>query len=115
MMDIMLPAKALKRGSVREWPACLRLCGIIPKGAVNVIGMGEDSRWSKRCKEMNRIPRSWLLQPQEHIEDLMMEMDTLGAAGEKSAEQDKHPWEVFVMCLHNKFKPVTNGGGGKIL
>ena len=94
MMDVMLLAKALKLGLLREWPACLQLCGIIPEVTINVSGMGEDGRWCKRRREMNQIPRSWLLWPQEDINDKLKEIDTLAAAGEKWAEQDRS----FLRC-----------------
>ena len=87
----MLWAKALKLGLLREWPVCLRLCGIIPEGTVNVGGMGEGSRWRKRCKEMNWIPCSWTLQPQKYMDNKMKEIDTVAMAGEKWVERDKRP------------------------
>ena len=48
----MLLAKALRIGSLSEWPACLKLCGILPDKTVRVSGMGEDARWRKRCLEL---------------------------------------------------------------
>ena len=55
--EIMLVAKAVRIGSLSEWPACLKLCGILPYKTVRVSGIGEDARWRKRCLELGRVPR----------------------------------------------------------
>ena len=54
---IMLLAKALKPGSLRDWPPCIRLCGIIPDSVVRANGIGEGERWRKRCMDLGRVPR----------------------------------------------------------
>ena len=103
-MTAVIFAKALKLGSLREWPVCLWVCGILPEGTVNIgigKGIGKDSRWHKQCRERNRIPCSRLLQ--EDIDAKMKEIDAVAMAGEKWAEHDKHPWELFAICLHNMF------------
>ena len=108
MTDIMLLAKALKLGSLREW---LRLCGGLPEGMVTGGGMAEDSRWRKRCKEMIRMGRNWLLQPPEEMADGMRESDALnrmrvdcrpGSSRRKMSRAGQAPWELFTRYLHNK-------------
>ena len=54
--EIMLLAKALKLGSLRDWPPCIRLCGIIPGSVVQASGIGEGERWRKRCMDLGRVP-----------------------------------------------------------
>ena len=56
--EVMLLAKRLRLGSLRDWLPCLRLCGIVPDKVVRASGMDQDSRWRKRCDELYRIPRS---------------------------------------------------------
>ena len=51
-------------------------------------------------------PQNYVLQPPEEIADRMREIDALATAGEKWAKQDKHPWELFTICLHNTFLAV---------
>ena len=56
MMDVMFLAKALKQESVREWPVCLRQCGIIPEDKVNVSGMEEEGMsQTVQRNELNQI------------------------------------------------------------
>ena len=66
--DVMLLAKGLRPGSLRDWPPCLRLCGIVPNKAVRTGGMDQDSRWRRRCDDLYRIPRSWLFLLEEELE-----------------------------------------------
>ena len=105
--DIMLLAKGLRLGSLRHWrPPCLRLCGIVPDKAVWASGMDQDSRWRKRCDDLYRIPRSWLLLPEEELEPKRRELQQLAQAGRRWAAGDKHPWEIFVTSLHSMFLAV---------
>ena len=89
--EIMLLAKALKLGSLREWPPCVRLCGIIPESVVLASGIGEGERWRKRCMDLDMVPRHWLQRPLEDLEDRLREVDALAEAGAAWAAQDTHP------------------------
>ena len=104
--EIMLPAKALKLGSVREWPTCVRLCGIIPDSVVLASGIGEGERWRKRCMDLGRVPRHWLQRRLDDVEDRLREVHTLAKAGAAWAAKDTHPWQVFAMKLHEMFLGV---------
>ena len=104
--EIMLLAKALKLGSLREWPPCIRLCGIIPDSVVLASGIGEGERWRKRCMDLGRVPRHWLQRPLEDVEDRLREVDRLAEAGAAWAAQDTHPWQLFAMKLHEMFLGV---------
>ena len=44
--------------------------------------------------------------PQEEIAERMREIDALVVVGEKWAEQGKHPWALFAICLHSVFLAV---------
>ena len=47
------------RQRVAEWPVCLRLFGLVPKGDVEISGMSgmcQDARWRKRGKERGGFP-----------------------------------------------------------
>ena len=96
----MLLAKALRIGSLSEWPACLKLCGILPDKTVRVSGMGEDARWRKRCLELGRVSRHRCQRPLEDVDDQLREEVQLVEAGVTWAEQDTHPWELFICRLH---------------
>ena len=99
----MLLAKALHIESLSEWQACLKLCGILPDKTVRVSGMGEDARWRKRCLELGRVPRHRCQRPLEDVEDQLREVVQLVEAGVTWAEQDTHPWELFIRRLHEMF------------
>ena len=94
--EIMLLAKALRIGSLSDWPACLKLCGILPDKLVRESGMGEDARLRKKCLELGRVPRHRCQRPLEDVEDQLREVGQLVEAGVKWAEQDTHPWELFI-------------------
>ena len=98
--DVMLLANGLRLGSLRDWPPCLRLCGIMPDKAVRTIGMDQDSRWRKRCDDLYGVPRSWLFLPEEELEPKRKELQQLAEAGRQWAAGDKDPWEIFVTNLH---------------
>ena len=57
LANVMLLAKTIKLGALSEWPPCIRLCGVIPKGMVKHSGMAKGARWKKRCRELNKVPR----------------------------------------------------------
>ena len=102
----MLVAKALRIGSLSEWPACLKLCGILPDKTVRVSGMGEEARWRKRCLELGRVPRHRCQRALEDVEDQLREVVQLVEASVTWAEQDTHPREVFIRKLHEMFLRV---------
>ena len=77
----MLLAKGLRLGSLRDWPPCLRLCGIVPDKALRTSGMDQDSRWRKQCDDLYKIPRSWLFLPEEELEPKRKELQQLAEAG----------------------------------
>ena len=110
--EIMLLAKALKLGSLREWPPCVRLCGIIPDSVVLTSGIGEGERWRKRCMDLGRVPRHWLQRPLEDVEDRLREVDTLAEAGAAWAAYDTHLWQRFAMKLHEMFLGVLRDRKG---
>ena len=110
--EMMLLAKALKLGSLREWPLCIRLCGIIPDSVVLASGIGEGERWRKRCMDLGRVPRHWLQRPLEDVEDRLREVDRLAEAGATWAAQDTHPWQLFAMKLHEMFLGVLQDRRG---
>ena len=89
--DVMLLAKGLRLGSLREWLPCLRLCGIVPDKAVRASGMDQDGRWCTRCNDLYRIPRSWLFLPEEELEPKRRELQQLLEVGRRWAAGDKHP------------------------
>ena len=72
--EVMLLTKGLRLGSLRDWPPCLRLCGIVPNKAVRTSGMDQDNRWRKRYDDPYRIPRSWLFLPEEELEPKRKEL-----------------------------------------
>ena len=108
----MLLAKAVKLGSLREWPPCIRLCGIIPDSVVLASGIGEGERWRKRCMDPGRVPRHWLQRPLEDVEDRLREVDRLAEAGATWAAQDTHPWQLFAMKLHEMFLGILRDRKG---
>ena len=93
--EIMLVAKVLKLDSLREWPPCIRLCGMIPDSVVLASCIGEGERWRKRCMDLGRVPRHWLQRPLEDVEDRLREVDRLVEAGAAWAAQDDHPWQLL--------------------
>ena len=72
--DVMLLARGLRLGSLRDRPPCLRLCGIVLEKVVRTSGMDHDSRWRKRCNRLYRIPRSWLSLPEGDLEPKRREL-----------------------------------------
>ena len=106
MTEIMLLAKAPKLGSLREWPPCIRLCGIIPDSVVRASSIGEGERWRKRCMDLGKVPRQWLQRPVKDVEDRLRQVDRLAEAGATWAAQDTHPWQLFAMKLHEMFLSV---------
>ena len=96
----------------REWPPCIRLCGIIPDSVVLASGIGEGERWRKRCMDLGRVPRHWLQRPLEDVEDRLREVDRLAEAGAAWAAQDTHPWQLFAMKLHEMFLGVLRDRKG---
>ena len=101
--EVMRLAKALRLGPLSDWPACLVLCGIIPDKAVQMSGMGEDTRWRKQCLELGRVPAHRCRRPLQEVEDLIRETNKLVEAGAQWAEEDKHPWDIFAHWLHEMF------------
>ena len=61
--ELMLLARALKLGALSDWPPCLRLCGLLSEEVVKRSGLARGPGWKKRCKELNRVSRHWVLQP----------------------------------------------------
>ena len=103
--EILLLAKALKLDSLRDWPPCIRLYGIIPDGVVRASGIGEGERWRKRCMDLGRVSTQ-LQRPLEDVKDRLREVDRLAEAGAKWVAQDTHPWQLFAMKLHEMFLSV---------
>ena len=68
--------------------------------------MDQDSRWRKRCNDLYHIPRSWLFLPEEELEPKRRELHQLAKAGRQWATGGKHPWEIFMTCLHGMFLAV---------
>ena len=89
-----------------EWPACLKLCVILPDKTVRVSGMGEYARWRRRCLELGRVSRHRCQRPLEDVDDQLREEVQLVEAGMTWAEQDAHPWELFICKLHEMFLRV---------
>ena len=41
--DLMLLARGLQLGALRDWPPCMRLYGIVSEKVVRTIGMDQNS------------------------------------------------------------------------
>ena len=51
-------SKRLLLGSLQEWPACLRMCGIVPEGIVEIGGMDHDSDGASGAKSLIECPKT---------------------------------------------------------
>ena len=51
-------SKRLLLGSLQEWPACLRMCGIVPEGSVEIGGMDHDSDGASGAKSLIECPKT---------------------------------------------------------
>ena len=99
-LAVVIPlANGLQLGSLREWPACLRRCGIVVEGATEVIGMDKDNRWLKRCKETNTVPRNWFLHPHEDLEDKLKELDEQPSGWKRNNTHGSHSCNASMACF----------------
>ena len=73
---------------------------------MQVSNMGDDARWRKRCLEPGRVPRHRCQRSREDLEDELREVVQLVEATVTWAEQDTHPWELFIRKLHEMFLRV---------
>ena len=104
--EVMLLAKGLWLGSLRDWSPRVRLYGIVPHKAVRTNEMDQARRWRKRCGDVYRIPQSWLFVSEEELEPKRKELQQLAEVGHRWAAGDKHPWDIFMTNLHGMFLAV---------
>ena len=57
LADVMILARALKLGSLSEWPPCLRLCGLMLESVVTRSGPVRGPGSKESCRELNGISR----------------------------------------------------------
>ena len=79
--EVMLLVRALKLGSLSEWPPCLRLCGLMPESMVARSGLAQGPGWKKRCTELNRISRHQVPDPEDDDLGAGRQRDELALAG----------------------------------
>ena len=104
--ELTLLARALKLGALYDWPPCLRLCGLLSEEVVKRSGLARGPGWKKRCKELNRVSRHWVPEPDEDPDEAPRQREELALVGHQWAHDDQNPLEQFVHQLHCMFLAV---------